>query len=117
MALATVTLDVAQSLNVLADLPPQRAFDDVPAVEDGGDGRQLLVGQGVGALVGFDLRLFQDFLGDVRADAVHVLKGVEDLFLFGNVDAGDSGHGWSRAVKPGHRDASALQVQFSLASS
>jgi hypothetical protein len=56
---APIAADVLESLDVLLNLPPQRALDDVRAIDDGGDLADLLIGQLLGALAAVDARLAQ----------------------------------------------------------
>jgi hypothetical protein len=93
MTLAAVGADVPQTLHVLLDLATQGAFDHETTVDDGADRTQLLVVELARKGVRFDPGLLQDVGGELRADAVDVLQGVQDLLLFGDVDAGDAGHG------------------------
>src|SRR5262249_10156687 len=78
VALAAVGADLLEALDILGDLAAQGALDDVPAVDDGVDRRELLLVQLAGAQVGVDRCLREDVMGELRPDPVDVLEGEED---------------------------------------
>ena len=92
VAHATVAADLAEAAHVLGDLPAKRTLDEDAAIDDRHDAGDLFLGQRVGALLGVDVRLFDDVHRVGRADPVDVAKADLDLLLRGNVDTADTGH-------------------------
>src|ERR1051325_9464758 len=99
VALAAVTADVLQTLDVLADLAAERTLDYVVGVDVGVDRRELLLVDLVGPLVGVHAGLGQDFSGELRPDPVDVLEGEVDFLAVGDVDTGDTWH-WRAPLIP-----------------
>src|SRR3989338_8902214 len=70
---------------VLVVLTAQIAFNDKTLLDDGGDPRDLLFGEVLGALVHADLCLRQNIFGTGRPDPVYIRKGGLDAFFFGKI--------------------------------
>ena len=92
MAITAVAADVLQALDVLLHLATQSTFNEVPAINDRVDHGELGFFNFIRALVAIDASFSQDVLGELCTDAMHVLQGVVDFLLLGNIDTGDAWH-------------------------
>src|SRR5262245_11844075 len=85
MALAAITVDVDQALDVEAELGAQLALDLVFVLDDAAQLDALLFEQALDARLRADARLLADGFRRVRADAVDVRQRDDDALLIRNI--------------------------------
>src|SRR5712691_9984293 len=95
---ASVTANVLQAGDVLLDLPAERAFDRVFAVEDGRQPGQVVVGQLLGPPLRVDLGLLAQPQRRGRPDAVDIAQRDVRRLVVRDVHTQDTWH--SSAPRP-----------------
>src|SRR6185436_5681267 len=95
-----VAVDVLQALDVLRDLPAQRALDEIGLVEQGDDLLHVLLGEVLGPQRRLEVELLADRARGRRAHPVDVGERDLDALIVGDVDAGDAWHGFPSAALP-----------------
>src|SRR6185295_16455864 len=92
MAQAAVAAEVHQPLDVHRHLAAQVAFDLVVAVDRFADLQHFGVSELVDATLGRNTDLVDDFLGELLADAVNVLKRDHNALVRRYIDARYTSH-------------------------
>jgi hypothetical protein len=87
---AAVRADLGQPLDRLGTLAAQVALDLEVRVDVGPEFRDLVVGQVLDLLVGFEAEVLADLLRGRLADPVDVREAELEPLLIGEIDAGDA---------------------------
>jgi len=89
---STITLDFPQSVNALTDLTTKWTFDGIIAFEQGRQTAQFVFIQ-VSRLFGrIDFGLYARFPSNNRANAVKILKRINDLLVIRNINTEKTRH-------------------------
>src|SRR5690606_28930156 len=92
MTIASIAANVLQALNVLLNLPTERALDDVVRIDDLRDSTDFLIRKLTRSLVRVNVCFGQNVGSKFGTDTVQILQGVENLLAIRKVDTCDTGH-------------------------
>jgi hypothetical protein len=92
VTVASVRADLTEAGDVLVDLSAEGTLDEVAAVNNRVECRDLCLGQLVGAGIWVDACFSENVTGKLVADAMDVLQRIKDLLAIWDVYTCDTGH-------------------------